>query len=634
MMLSPELKARLDALANPAPAAPLPQDISARLHALMAAPIPEAKIGRPTIGDEAMTPKERKGRHLTNTRRKKATRIGIIDFETDPFDSAGDKPVYPFLAVIYTREHPAIIIWDEDFASFKKRVVCAIEQFPDEYVFYAHNGGKFDYMFLISEIRGRVQFKGRAIMSATLGAHELRDSFHLIPEKLANMQKMDFDYNKMKRSRRQKHRQEIIDYCLSDCTYLLSYLEKFVTDYGLKISIGQAAMAQIRKHYKFARLTDYLDERLREYFFGGRVECLRGMGRWPGPLHLYDVNSMYPYVMATRQHPIGSEFYWRAGRPKENTIFIKLKCKNRGAMVRRGENNETSATFTDGVFYTTIWEYEIARKYGLIRDVEFLMCVDCKDRTDFSKFIDPLYQKRLLTKTALKTMGASDPRYQDTKKDDLFYKLLMNNGYGKFAQNPRRFKENYITDADGQPEAEWFESINEIPDAGIRAACSLPRFQNGSYAIWDKPSPSWRFNNVATAASITGAARAVLLEAIQNAREPIYCDTDSIICRGLDGVRIDGVALGAWDLEASFDEVIITGKKQYACKVAGQEDCSAKRFKIRCKGASQTSWTDFETLLRGETVVNVNNAPTLLKTGKQFYLHRNIKATAAKLAAA
>ena len=79
-------------------------------------------------------------------------------------------------------------------------------------------------------------------MAARIGKHELRDSYHIIPEKLANWKKDDFDYSKLARGNRKRFRDEIIRYCINDCAYLLDIVKSFVGTYGLKLSIGQAAI--------------------------------------------------------------------------------------------------------------------------------------------------------------------------------------------------------------------------------------------------------------------------------------------------------------------------------------------------------------------------------------------------------
>lgn len=574
------------------------------------------KRGRPCIGDRPMTAAEYKRRSRGEATRQRATDIAILDFETDPFDSEKEKMVRPFLAVLYSDQFETVIIWEENYERFCTKVVKAIEALPRAFTIYAHNGGKFDYMFLLHKIRGQVKFKGRGIMCAKVGPHELRDSFHIIPERLANWKKDEIDYSWMLKANRNKFRQRIIDYCISDCRYLLEIVQKFVQDFGLKLSIGQAAMYRLKQSYKVQNIGANWDAYLRQYFFGGRVECLAGRGHFIGKYNLYDVNSMYPFVMATRRHPIGNCYSARlAGGITENTVFLKLTCRNHGALVRRGENNETSAQSEGGEFLTTIWEYEMAMKYNLIDNVRILAYLDNDTLTDFSQFVLPLYENRVATKALLKTLPQGSHEYNEAKKDDIFYKLLLNNAYGKFAQNPRKFKEYYITDAGERPPKEE-RGFNDLPDS-----------EHGDYAVWSRPAPGMRFNNVGTAASITGAARAVLMEAIVCADDPIYCDTDSLICRKLHGLELDGSKLGSWDLQTELSEVLIAGKKLYAYKVAGVADGQEGRIKVKSKGVSGMTWEQVAQCLDNQYIEVLNKAPTLTRTGQQFYMRRRITAT-------
>lgn len=584
--------------------------------------IPETR-GRPRthFPDRAATGTERKdaSRGYEAERRKK--NIAVLDFETDPFDK--EKPdhlIYPFAACLYSRNFEPVVIWDEDFTSFVEKVIAAIEALPEPYTIFAHNGGKFDFMFLIHKIRGKVSFKGRGIMSCKIGPHELRDSFHIIPEKLAAYQKEEFDYTVLTKKRRNKFRDEIIRYMVSDCVYLLDIVLAFVERFGLKISIGQAAMTELKKSYDVSHIGTAADDTLRQFFFGGRVECLAGKGHFKGHYKLYDVNSMYPAAMAQFRHPISSDYIRRTrGGIGPDTIFVELECENFGALVTRDGNNETSALVERGSFKTTIWEYKAALELGLINRVKIKAVIDCKERSDFSLFVNPTYEARQETKTTLKKLASegrkNSAEYIEAKKDDIFLKLLLNNAYGKFAQNPKRFKESYITEP-GEKPPEGYEDVK------------FPHFENEIYAIWQRPAPHTRFNNVGTAASITGAARSILMRAIAGAVDPIYCDTDSLICKSISGVEIDPVKLGAWDLEAEYSEVIVLGKKLYSCKpldyTVGQED----EIKVRSKGVSGLTWDHMERMLRDEVVTMTNRAPTLEKTGRQYYMTRQVRATA------
>lgn len=561
--------------------------------------------------ERASTPAERQRSARGAKAEIRLQNIGVIDFETDPFDNVAETEVHPFTACIYTEHFTPIVIWEEDFATFVDRLLEELANIPEAYTFYAHNGGKFDYMFLVHKMRGRVSFKGRGIMVAKLGIHELRDSFHIIPEKLANYKKDDIDYSKFTKANRAKNKDEIISYMVADCRYLFEIVRGFLDKFGLKISIGQAAMYQLKQHYTVGRLGEHTDATLRQYFYGGRVECLAGRGHFVGNYNLYDVNSMYPAAMANFQHPISSDYTKRSkGGIGPNTAFVEVTCDNYGALVGRTEAGDTTAQIKHGTFLTTIFEFNTAIELDLIDNVKIVSVIDNAEFSDFRNFVVPLYEGRQETKRLLKSLEEDSPEWNEAKKDDIFQKLLLNNAYGKFAQNPRRFKESYITGPDDGP-----------PDGFADA--QFPVFRNDEYAIWQRPSPNKRFNNVGTAASITGAARSILMRAINGAVDPIYCDTDSLICREISGVEIHPTHLGAWDLEAEFSEVLIAGKKLYACRPRlGGKD------KVKSKGVSGVTWEDLEAMLLDEIRPFKNKGVTLTKTGRQFYMGRNVRATA------
>jgi hypothetical protein len=581
--------------------------------------------------------------------------IAVLDFETDPFSDDGSE-IMPFVCELYSDRFSPIVIWEDDPKRFADKVVSAIEAIPDEYTIYAHNGGKFDFMYLVHKLRGIVKFKGRAIMSARFGSHEIRDSLHIIPEKLSAWKKDNFDYDKLKKSNRYRCKKEILDYLHSDCVYLFQIVKSFILEFGFKISIGQAAFSELKKHYKVSNVSEQTDEFTRRYFFGGRVECFAGAGHYDNsdcetPYSMYDVNSMYPYCMANFQHPIGNEYNWRRGSIGKDTIFLDVECRNYGAFVRRLEDGETGApVFGERArYYTTVWEYNAAIDYDLIEDVEIIGVVDNAERSDFSKFIIPMYDRRQTVKSSIADLHRSigynyylSPEFERLKKEDLFLKYLLTNAFGKFAQNPRRFKEYYYTDLNSAPDDEWMSFLEGQSDE-FRHEYGMPIERGEDFAVWCKPSPGKRYNNVGTAASITGAARSILLRAMQGSVDPIYCDTDCIVARSISGVEIHKSKLGAWDKEETYDEIIIAGKKLYAAKIHGLPDDHERRIKARCKGSLLTgdardaltrngqTWQNYRNLIAGHEISMVNKTPTFNRIGEQYFMRRRIRATAPSL---
>lgn len=583
--------------------------------------------------ERAATSTERMRSKRSKEHATKLKRIAVLDFETDPFDPNTRAPVYPFTACLYSEEFEHVI-WCEDLTEFIEQLMALLESIDDPYTIYAHNGGKFDFMFLVHKLRGRVSFKGRALMAAKIGIHDLRDSSHILPMKLSDWKKDDFDYQKMKRDVRGTYRDEIIRYMINDCKALFDIVRAFVLEFGFKLTIGQAAMAALKKVYPVRHIGEHTDEALRPFFFGGRVECIAGAGHFLGDYKLYDVNSMYPDVMANFSHPVGDGWTWRRrGGITSKTAFLEIRARNYerggiGALVTRRINPdsgewETTATAEAGTFRTTIHEFRTATELGLLDDIEIVQYVDCDRWSNFADFIVPMYERRQVTKSQMKAMrnaGVSDeaPEYLSVKKEDIFLKFLLNNSYGKFAMNPRKFKEAYITDP-GAKRPDGYEDI------------LAPSYRCPEYDLWERPAQKLRFNNVGTAASITGAARSKLLWGIAHSVDPIYCDTDSLICRSISEVEIDDVKLGAWKLEDEFSEVAIAGKKLYACRMPVQKDGQRGKDKVRSKGVREGAlgWNDILRLLDDQVIpVVASLAPAFDKAQNQRYIPRTVKRTA------
>lgn len=576
--------------------------------------------------------------------------IAILDLETDPFDPDTKATVYPFLAVLYSDQFETVTIWDDDWRGLVSKLFNALEALDEPFTIYAHNGGRFDYMYFMHLIDGRVKFKGRALMSAKLGKHELRDSLHIIPESLKNANRKDtIDYRLLAREHRNSHRKIITDYCISDCVYTFEVVRAFIDKFGMPMTIGQASMAELKKHYQFAKLSEPTDRYFRQWFFGGRVECLNKLGRYTGAYKLYDVNSMYPSVMAFQKHPIGDVFFV-GDKITPRTAFIHLRCQNNGAFLSRSTDGQLTASDKRGEFHTTIHEYRTAVELGLISQISIIKTIDFKDWSDFSKFVLPLYERRDELKMLLE-IEPNHPDRRNIEQEIKFIKYLLNNAYGKFAQNPRNFKDCFLTPPNEHPPTDWLYNGVDIQasrmrfelegmDEGeriehVKQLRSNPEEETDAYWIWTIPSSGWRFNNVATAASITGAARAKLLRAKHSAIEPLYCDTDSLICRDLVGHEINPSKLGSWKLETEISDFIMAGKKLYGYHTPKYDGVTMDPKNptqllgetIRTKGLQGVTWQDLEAVIGGAKVRKTMKAPTLTRSQGQHYMVREMRMT-------
>lgn len=158
---------------------------------------------------------------------------------------------------------------------------------------------------------------------------------------------------------------------------------------------------------------------------------------------------------------------------------------------------------------------------------------------------------------------------------------------------------------------------------------------NPYFQLWAKPArvSKHSYFDVSIAASITSAARATLLEGLQFARNPIYCDTDSLICEALDR-PISTKDLGAWKLELECDRVAIGGKKLYALYNAdgrplfpNHDDPEKRLAKTVSKGGS-LKLPDILRVCRGETVEFASPVPTFSLAAPPSFITRKFRKTA------
>lgn len=525
--------------------------------------------------------------------------VWTSDFETDPF-KVGRIPK-PFSVGLYKGDGDYSDCWADDITVIDW-IVNRFHTAPDNTVVYFHNGGKFDFHFFKDHIRGNMKIIGGRIAECKVGNVTLRDSFSLLPVGLGGMEKTEIDYDKMEADVREQHKEEILSYQKDDCVFLHNHVTEFINMFGTHLTMAGAAIKQLKKFHDVEKITsEGTDKQFRKFYYGGRVQCIQ-RGILEGDFKVYDVNSMYPSVMKDQLHPISSNYTHYFGKHAraivERCDFAHIRASNDGALPRVVNPDTAKAKLsfeeTEGEFFATGHEIRAGLKTGRLKIHDALEAYKAESHGTFDEFIDYYYTMRLRAKA-----NGDDMR-------TLFYKLVMNSAYGKFAQNPDDFKDWCIVD-DEYMEPPWLPELE---------------FDNG-WIIYSRPTSKplsiFRYN-IMTAASITGAARALLLEGLHNAVNPVYCDTDSIICESLNG-DLDEKRLGAWKLEASGDSIAIAGKKLYAVKDKGE------LVKHACKGVRITPSQIYEVASGGE-VTYENQAPTFSITKETRFIKRTVRATA------
>lgn len=552
--------------------------------------------------------------------RRAARKLGVFDFETDPF--ARGRTVRPFVWG-FADDEGFEYGWNDspscatDFANFLKSL-------PDRYVLYAHNGGKFDFLFLLPHLAPNPTIINGRIVEARLGDHVLRDSYAILPVPLSEAgQKTAIDYGLFEAGRRRHHKAQIVEYLRDDCIELLGAVRAYRDRFGNALTMASAAIRKLKESVELAhgrpwqevihRQSPERDAALRPWFFGGRVECFE-RGIIKDALEIRDANSMYPAAMRNFQHPTGGVRI--AQRTiDDRTDFVVIDCISRGALPLRAKDGSLSFPHGRHVFHANGHELRAGIELGLIEPLHVHEMWRYAIRTDFAPFVDTYYNLRLKCDAAGDDVGK------------LHFKLVLNSSYGRFA-----LRADDLYEYEMAPLTNWH--LREMTANGWELA-----FEGPQVAMFRRLAPEAdrrrALLNVATGASITSASRAMLLRAIHRAERPLYCDTDSLICRSLDMPNRPGV-LGDWKDEGRAELAAIAGKKLYA--LWGDAPRSPKEAKAReawgdprcvklaCKGVRLTA-EQIHSVARGNEITWYADRPTFNAAGGVSFMHRRIRMT-------
>lgn len=281
---------------------------------------------------------------------------------------------------------------------------------------------------------------------------------------------------------------------------------------------------------------------IRDTYKGGRNEIFKFTGK---DINVYDVNSLYPYVMSKYSYPVGSLH-------KENNIdkdgysfaivdipysyipYLGLKAYNK-------------LLFPYGSIsgYFTNFELREAKRLGAtIKVIEGWVA----DESEFlfEKYVKHYYDARLEAK-----------RNNETAKD-VMYKMLLNSLYGKFGQ--REEKDNIKS-------VLYQEYLGQMNTPQYINAELLLTYQSnkGEMAVLKmEKKKRFVYHDYLVSSYITAYARHTLYDYFLKAGldNVSYCDTDSIFTIS-DLSNVCGKDLGLVKLEKTFKEYKAIAPKIY-----------------------------------------------------------------------
>lgn len=542
-------------------------------------------------------------------------KLWAADCETDPFK---------------IQRVPAPFIWGafdgKEFLTWRKTKEFVNWLKKQRAIVYAHNGGKFDWFFLLPYVdKTRVRIISGRIAELTIGKAKLRDSYSIIPVPLAAIQKGKIDYKYMEADIREEHMDDkIIPYLQEDCEVLYKSVKAYREVAGKSITIASNALASSRKLGADPGRTNHrFDTQFRKFYFGGRTECFQPGEHRNGKI--IDIVSSYPKAMIN-DHPTGTKRYNQDNLNSLTTeqiqrSFIKLTCTSKGALPKRKDDGGLSFPHGRFDFDATGWEYLVALKHDLISDIEFHQVTTFENSINFEAYINHWF-----------THKKNHPKSEDPINYTIG-KTQMTSLYGKLAQNPCTYYDYEMLDP-GTPvnDVEGWQRYSRVGDVEIHRRSVEWTFKNKYGVDWEKQP---LYFNVATGASVTGYARAALLDALHTVgpENVIYCDTDSLALHPCDlsGLSL-GKELGQWEVEGEFDVGYFAGKKLYAMRLVKDgkpvlNEKGEQAYKIASKG-SKLDYEKMKAVTEGDTILWENEAPTFSVAKGIHFVKRNIRMTA------
>lgn len=402
-----------------------------------------------------------------------------------------------------------------------------------------------------------------------LKVKEIADAFKL------PISKLEIDYNE---SRPVGHilTKEEIDYVTNDVKIVAKALKQQFSIGLTKMTQGSNALDDYkdivgRKTFKklYPQLPYEVDKDIRQSYKGGWVYVNPDyVGKDIGPGAVYDVNSLYPWVMSDCLLPYGEPVAFKGKYQYDNAYPLYVQMFTCNFELREGclptiqlrrnpfgfAMNEyiKSSEGHDVTLCLTSVDLKLFMDHYEVYNVEFHSGWKFKgSKKLFKDYVNKWFE--------VKTQATVDKNPGLRK----IAKLMLNALYGKFALNP--------------------DVQSKIPYYDGRIHYKLgPEERRESLYI-----PIGTF--------ITSYARNKTIRSAQAVGSRFrYADTDSLHVEGLEPIRcieVDHTKLGAWDREAEFTRARFVGQKCYIEEIDDELHVTCAGLPSNCY--DQVTWDNF-----------------------------------------
>lgn len=444
---------------------------------------------------------------------------------------------------------------------------------------YAHNGGKFDFLFLLEEIMKRGVLKemtprNGSVIIIRVGSKKksftLCDSYALLPDSLKRLTHafgvkhakgfIDFAGGEKFSLRNKKHMAYLHDDCLGLYETLGNFFDsEFVVRPRFTIA-SQALNTFKEKFLDFdLRRLDLPDEDLirTKFYSGGRVELYKGEGKG---IRVYDVNSLYPYAMLS---PMPCGAYKKVREYKKGLIgFYKITIDSTPnwivspllVKVQLGHSEHYDNYYVNGkgtYFLSSATLEMLVKDYGIRFKVEYGF-VFSRAEYLFNDYVECFYKIK-----------------SENKGNALYYiaKYMLNSLYGKLGQ------------------MRWTETI-QFRSKGMDDFVSFDDYYGLVMVLRESKS---EFILPYLACYITELARLHHFKFMREVEDDIfYCDTDSIFTTSKRLDRETKTGIGKLSYKGTYDGIFLA-PKTYGLRNRSEEIVTFKGFNPK-----EFSYSDFQ----------------------------------------
>jgi len=487
-----------------------------------------------------------------------------------------------------------------NFAKFAK--AYTIESKKDLYLF-AHNAGKFDLVFLLEAlikiatendkidllINNGNYIQVKFIINGKLPEDRekfnpkkvsmiFRDSYLLMPGSLAKLatsfgidNKGNFDVNSLTPDSDWKGiKADLVNYNVQDCRILYQLIELYaeLNLEAFSVNIFKAPTAAANAFQIFR--TKYLDDKktfipissrniydfIKPAYQGGACDVYKPSNPDGTILHYYDINSLYPSVMAQNKMPTGKYKIVRDTQLNidDPNLYAFIKCRVTSPenikvplLLRRINNKSIAGT---GTWIGSYYSAELREAISIGYRVEPIEAIIFEGQMVFDEYINDIYAKRLQT-------PKSDPM-------NWVYKQTMNSTYGRFGLRP------YLSECEilnKEDENKWShrKDILEIREFGDKVLVVTEAIYNEELST--KKDGNNLQISIPIAAAVTALARIEINRVKRyaaNNDDLYYSDTDSIVTTGTVPQEMIGPKLGQLKLECTAEKGVFLAPKVYA----------------------------------------------------------------------